>query len=257
MTSPQGFAMIPRWLVERSDISVNARLAFAIFSGRVRNEGIRLRQQEIADLLGVSWRTAHRALQELRDLGVLTWTKNSGDIDGVDYVLLIDRRGIEDTPDTSVTTPLTPATPPVTSDIPLMTPVSRLPYRGTKTPSLRSGGASTARRIDADFRVTPEMRAWAHDKGLTLDLDAETERFVDYWQSEGGQRARKIDWTGTWRNWMRRANDDKRSTPRRAPDVKESPWSRAEVIDYNTPSCPICPERRLHGHNRDGSVTFR
>ena len=34
-------------------------------------------------------------------------------------------------------------------------------------------------------------------------------RFRDYWESEGGARARKVDWTKTWKNWMRTAAERK------------------------------------------------
>jgi len=51
-------------------------------------------------------------------------------------------------------------------------------------------------------------RGW----GLSDDeIRFEHEKFTDYWRSVAGARATKNDWDGTWRNWMRKASDDKRN----------------------------------------------
>jgi hypothetical protein len=56
--------------------------------------------------------------------------------------------------------------------------------------------------IPEDFKITPEMRRWAREKGVIVDIDAETEIFCDYWKGHGRWMC---DWLATWRNWMRRA----------------------------------------------------
>ena len=38
----------------------------------------------------------------------------------------------------------------------------------------------------------------------------ESERFRDYWLGLGGAKAAKLDWLATWRNWVRKALDDRR-----------------------------------------------
>jgi hypothetical protein len=40
----------------------------------------------------------------------------------------------------------------------------------------------------------------------TVDLKAEHLKFVDHYRSKAGPDATKVDWTATWRNWMRRTN---------------------------------------------------
>ncbi len=55
------------------------------------------------------------------------------------------------------------------------------------------------------FLMTADMLAWAKDKAPAVNLDRETERFCDYWTGTGKAMA---DWPSTWRNWMRRAQDD-------------------------------------------------
>lgn len=64
-------------------------------------------------------------------------------------------------------------------------------------------------RIPDDFAVTDEMAAWAAQNVPLVDTASETDRFRDYWAGVSGQRGTKLDWVATWRNWMRRANDDR------------------------------------------------
>ena len=80
-----------------------------------------------------------------------------------------------------------------------------------KTPS-SSGARKRATRIPDDFKVTPEMAAWAREHVPRL-IDAgsgprETEKFRNYWQAKSGKDATKHDWVATWRNWLLKADDD-------------------------------------------------
>lgn len=42
-----------------------------------------------------------------------------------------------------------------------------------------------------------------------IDLRAEHAKFIDYWRGKAGRDARKADWTATWRNWIRRADEQR------------------------------------------------
>lgn len=57
-------------------------------------------------------------------------------------------------------------------------------------------------RIPPDFAVTPEMVAWARKRVPHVDGRTETEKFINHWRSESGQKAVKLDWELTWKNWM-------------------------------------------------------
>jgi hypothetical protein len=57
-------------------------------------------------------------------------------------------------------------------------------------------------RIPPDFTPTAEMVAWARRRVSHVDGRTETEKFVNYWRSESGQKAVKLDWVLTWKNWM-------------------------------------------------------
>lgn len=52
---------------------------------------------------------------------------------------------------------------------------------------------------------------WAHEE-LRLsveDINWEWEKFRDWWAAASGQKGVKADWFATWRNWMRKKQEDK------------------------------------------------
>ena len=60
-------------------------------------------------------------------------------------------------------------------------------------------------RLPEKFYVTKEMHEWHAVNTPSVDVRAETLKFVDYWRAMPGQRGVKLDWLATWRNWMRNA----------------------------------------------------
>jgi len=95
-----------------------------------------------------------------------------------------------------------------TSRVVRLTPA--LPSPSQPNESARKRGS----RIPEDFKVDDDMRQWAKDNDLGhLDLDAIAAEFVDYWISIPGTRGVKLNWTATWRNWLRRKSTD---APRKA-----------------------------------------
>jgi hypothetical protein len=61
-------------------------------------------------------------------------------------------------------------------------------------------------RIPPDFTATPDMVAWARERVPQVDGRTETEKFTNHYRSMAGQKAVKLDWVLTWRNWMLNAN---------------------------------------------------
>lgn len=57
--------------------------------------------------------------------------------------------------------------------------------------------------IPEDFEVTEAMRSWAAEKFPAVDVDEQTERFIEHAQANGRMM---VDWTATWRTWIRRAD---------------------------------------------------
>ena len=65
----------------------------------------------------------------------------------------------------------------------------------------------------------------------------EVERFRDYWQSLSGQRAVRVDWAATWRNWARKCQEQhtqptRSHTPRATTDDRVNGWlALADSLD--------------------------
>lgn len=51
-----------------------------------------------------------------------------------------------------------------------------------------------------DFRITDDLKTWAHDRGITKELIDQTERFLDHHRARG---TKFRDWKAAWRTWMR------------------------------------------------------
>lgn len=88
----------------------------------------------------------------------------------------------------------------------------------SESPSLRSGEAppkSSPRssRLPDEWRPPAEAVAWAAESHPLVDLGLETDKFRDFWHAKPGKDGRKLDWTATWRNWIRNARP---SQPARA-----------------------------------------
>lgn len=74
--------------------------------------------------------------------------------------------------------------------------------------------ARPSKKPPDDFSITPEMREWARTKTPNVNIDLETEAFLDHTFAHG-----KTDWVGTWRNWMRRSGRDKSRPPDKSPKL--------------------------------------
>lgn len=96
-----------------------------------------------------------------------------------------------------------------------------------ESPRKKRSGRPT--RIPIPFLVDDSMREWASRRAPLVDIDAETENFVDYWASKA-TNATKLDWGRTWQMWMRRAPQFTSSALRlRRP---------ATVGEWRNPECP-------------------
>lgn len=85
------------------------------------------------------------------------------------------------------------------------------PTRPTTSNEVVEGGPrKRGTRIPEPFMLTHDMREWAATEVPTVDVDASTRRFVDYWRADSGAKATKRDWVATWRNWLRRDADTRK-----------------------------------------------
>ncbi|WP_067565937.1 hypothetical protein [Nocardia acidivorans] len=98
-----------------------------------------------------------------------------------------------------------------------------------------------------------------------VDLEAEHRKFADYWLSKG---ERRVDWTATWRNWIRRASETRRPAAAERPVMPngrqltpaEMKFAHAEALKSNPnpeilraaglPVPPSAPQAQLFGSSR-------
>jgi uncharacterized protein YdaU (DUF1376 family) len=75
-----------------------------------------------------------------------------------------------------------------------------------------SSAKRPAKKCPKDFEVTDDMKTWVKTECPLVDHAEQTKVFRDYEFT-----AAKSDWVGTWRNWMRKANQfaaEKQTTDR-------------------------------------------
>jgi hypothetical protein len=98
---------------------------------------------------------------------------------------------------------------------------------GTHPLTQLSAGPSKAKnergtRLPDDWMPAQSVIDSMRDQHPHVDLHAEHAKFVDYWQDQPGVKGRKVDWAGTWRNWIRRAAEQTPTTRRRGSNVAEN-----------------------------------
>jgi hypothetical protein len=61
-------------------------------------------------------------------------------------------------------------------------------------------------RLSADWQPSPEEVQWARSAGLPSNrIETVAAEFRDYWCAKPGAAGRKVDWSATWRNWVRKS----------------------------------------------------
>jgi len=81
-------------------------------------------------------------------------------------------------------------------------PPPSIPEQPKRAGSPKSGARGS--RIPSNWTPTPKDYAFASSEGMTREeINREADRFRDYWTAKTGREACKLDWSATWRNWVR------------------------------------------------------
>lgn len=84
-------------------------------------------------------------------------------------------------------------------------------------------------RLSPEWLPSEASRAKARTDAPDVDHRAEHAVFVDYWIAQPGQKGVKADWEATWRNWMRRKQDDLRSRTTQKPTAAQR---NMQTVDF-------------------------
>lgn len=115
-------------------------------------------------------------------------------------------------------------TPPVTRDnTATQTPDTRHQYSeaiasGDPTPPSKT---RPAKKCPESFAMTDDLVQWAKDTVPGISIASETAKFRDHTFSRA-----ITDWPGTWRNWMRKAFEDRKGIAKGGPPEPE--WRREQ-----------------------------
>lgn len=94
-----------------------------------------------------------------------------------------------------------------TTTLPVVAPCSTEPPiepKGTQ----KGEGKDRELPPPAEIKITKDMRKWATENGVTVDLEIETEAMLDHYRGTGETR---VEWIAVWRGWMRRSKRFKKS----------------------------------------------
>jgi hypothetical protein len=63
-------------------------------------------------------------------------------------------------------------------------------------------------RLPPDWYPSALDLAFARKEGFfARQTEREAEKFADYWHARAGPNGVKLDWSATWRNWLRKQKD--------------------------------------------------
>ena len=229
-------AWLPNGLLERTDLSPGAKLAYARLCQHAGRDG--LAYPSIATLgteIGVKERRARELVAELERAKLIERRLAPGKTNR--FVFLWqewigtprqDPAG-EETKGRDSNQEAPPLGPP-----PRDGTLFGMPDQEIDHGSKQTGRGS---RLEADWQ--PPAEAWDFGRSLGLDereVADELDRFRDYWIAKPGKDGRKLDWCATFRNWLRRTADDRGRGPGRAggsPGGRDRPGIASVVAAVN------------------------
>lgn len=170
-------------------------------------EGVAMTSTELARYADVNVRMVRPALELMESLGMVTF---DGDVVCVPNFLVRqyesdnvtartrafrerEKQLLERSEERSQT---------VDGNVPKNVP-GNVPETETETETEKSRPRKRGTRLPEGWLPNPEVRTQMAQEYPTVDLRLAHEKFKDYWTDQPGQKGIKLDWNGTWRNWIR------------------------------------------------------
>lgn len=72
-------------------------------------------------------------------------------------------------------------------------------------------GTPRATRLPDGWTPHTDLIAQMRAECPHVDVEAEHRKFTDYWRAKSGKDATKLDWSATWRNWIRNTRPSPKS----------------------------------------------
>lgn len=224
-TQVGGFAFVPTWVLLLDMTDAHFRVYVALRSFADAQGDCFPFQSTIAGRAKCSTKTVEKAVAHFRKLGIVETRERyrpDGSLAGLIYHLidiLPQHLAAQMTQGDDVSgakqSELTPPSPQRGAPLPTEGARENNTKRTHQEKTTDADASVVARtraeratRLPQSWAVSPEMRDWARRMVPLVDLGYEDQKFQDYWRGKSGQGATKRDWMATWRNWMRRADEE-------------------------------------------------
>lgn len=87
-------------------------------------------------------------------------------------------------------------------------PIGESTDKGTK-----KGDSTRGTRLPVDWKPSPEDVAYCKTERPDLLPSRVAQNFFDYWIAQPGAKGRKVDWSATWRSWVRKERTENAPRP--------------------------------------------
>jgi hypothetical protein len=85
--------------------------------------------------------------------------------------------------------------------------------KSTDSGTKKGKSAARGTRLPTDWKPSPEDVAYCKTERPDLLPSLVAQNFFDYWTAKSGQAATKVDWSATWRSWVRKERTENAPRP--------------------------------------------
>jgi len=109
-------------------------------------------------------------------------------------------------------------------------------------------------RLPSDWEPSADLLEWARTTKPGINLEETVEHFRDYWRAKSGAGATKLDWSATFRNWVRNERTTTYAGDKPKPKMICTTCHKPITGSYTGSECDPCWKKRMgHGEARKPS----